>query len=137
MKLTPWLYTSACYKGPCYSYEACVTGKCDLHIACTINQILAFWTRTYHAVVANPIGILTGPAQAVATEAQRLAIGARGVLASAFSTQPGAPAGAYTDGCPPGHYWGIGLTGISCQPFGAPQPPAPRDLLVAYGILRA
>jgi hypothetical protein len=29
-----------------------------------------------------------------------------------------------TKGCPPGWYWGIGLTGIRCVPYGVGAPPA-------------
>lgn len=135
LKLLPGFETSECYKGPCYSYEQCMSGKCQLHIACAINTILAFWARQYRAVVANPAGIL----ETVTTGLQTVVIdaAARARAAAQVTGLISPPTGAveYTNGCPPGWHWVIGLTGITCAPPGDVRPPAPENLLRAYGVI--
>lgn len=61
-----------CYRGPCYSYEACVSGKCQVHPGCVINTILAFWARQYRALPASVQAVVTPVLQAGAVVGRRL-----------------------------------------------------------------
>jgi len=134
----PSFAASDCYRGPCYSYEACITDKCQIHAGCVINTILQFWARHYRAVVAYVEPVVT-PALAAA-RAARLALPALGVLqliGEELTADAAPPPGAVSDGCPPGTTWRIGLTGFSCQGPEHGGPIATREQLVAAGILPA
>jgi hypothetical protein len=138
-------YWGECYGGPCYSYEACVSEKCQVHPACLVNQIFQFWARQYRAAVAYVEPVLT-PALAAAQELAR-ALPALGVLQRIGEELTATvPPGAVTVGCPPGGYWIETLTGISCPVGGQGLPPITQarviqvlgqdvwDRLVAAGV---
>jgi hypothetical protein len=103
-----------CYRGPCYSYEACVSDKCQVHAACAINQIIQFWARQYKAVVAY-VEPVTTPVLA-ATRVVARALPAIGVLQQIGEVLQAPPPSGVTLGCPPNHFWTIGLTGCRCVP---------------------
>jgi hypothetical protein len=120
--LLPWFKDSGCFRGPCYDYEACVSGKCQYHPGCVVNQVIQFWARQYRAAVT-----WTGQAVApVLTQARRRLLGATGVAGAGGAAEEPAAAGApgITLGCPAGQYWTIGLTGCRCVPAGSGLPAA-------------
>jgi hypothetical protein len=137
LELVPWFKDSDCFKGACYDYTACVTGRCSIHPACLIATILQFWARQYRAVVANPIGAVTDAAKEVTTEAKRLGFLVTHAAEIFGFREVGPEPWAVTEGCPPGTRWAVGLTGFSCQTPATHPTAATREQLIAAGILRA
>jgi hypothetical protein len=120
-KLSPdWPGLQECFPGPCYDYAACVTQKCFAEVACEIQSIFQFWARQYQAAVTYVVP----PVVAAAQRAQRAGLAALGRAAELGATLVAVPIppGGFTQGCPPGTRWVIGLTGCSCQPIDAPYP---------------
>lgn len=123
------LYPKACLRGPCWSYEACVTGKCAFHVGCTINTILQFWANQYHAAVAYVQPTVAPVLQAVRAALPRLTVSA--APAAEVPTAPELPPGAVTIGCRADEYWTLGLTGCRCVPAGTGLPAATQAQVIA------
>jgi hypothetical protein len=124
-----------CYRGPCYSYEACVSDQCQVHALCAINQILQFWVGQYRAVVAY-----VEPVVAPVLEAARAALQplpAIGLPPAELSDAiPVAPPGSF--GCgEQGWIWQRTTIGCRCGPPGTFGPPCTEAELIAAGILPA
>jgi hypothetical protein len=121
LELLPWFAASDCFRGPCYSYEACGSDKCQIHAACVINQILRFWADRYKAVAAWTENQAPTVTAAVTTTARTLAPLLR--LAGLVGAPAAPPAAAELPGCPPGEHWTLGLTGCRCVPavWGLPR----------------
>jgi hypothetical protein len=109
-----WEGLKPCFPGPCYEYTSCVTHVCTSDATCAVFQILQFWVKQYKAVVTyiEPAVPIITAATILTRRALLLAVPAiRGIeLVQSLTTAP-----PITDGCPPGWYWAIGLTGVACS----------------------
>ena len=112
LDLLPQFKDSGCYRGPCFNYEACVSGKCQHHPGCLINQIIQFWQRQYRAAVTYVQPALDYLPAAVRPGQSVSVLGKIGTAEPEAAAQ--LPPNAVTLGCPPGWYWTIGLTGCRC-----------------------
>lgn len=123
-----------CYRGPCFSYEQCVSEKCQVHAACAINQILQFWARQYRAAVAYVVAAVPAPAQAaLRTLAQRPSV----ILPPSEPVAPLPVPAALREaryGCPADRKWVISSIGLVCAVLEDPRPEATDEQLAAFGV---
>jgi len=133
LEALPEFSKSDCYKGPCYDYGACVTERCNIHVDCLVNSILAFWTKTYKAIAANPLQVAQDAGSGLEFAARHAVRALEQGLAQLEIIR--GSTGEVTEGCPPGTRWAWGLTGLSCQSPATHPRAATREELVRYGIL--
>lgn len=122
-----------CYKGPCFSYEQCASGKCLLDSLCEVNRILQFWVRQFKMVGAwidTQLAKTPAPVQAAL---QQLAAQPSVVLPPALPAPAGSPR-VDRYGCPPDRKWVISSIGLVCAILEDPRPEATDAQLAAFGI---
>lgn len=118
-----------CFPGPCFDYTACVSGRCFSDLTCAIIGIVQFWQRQYRYVVQGQLA----PVVAEVGEAVRGFAAIENLRKARFEQLVEDVVGPkqLTEGCPPGWYWVIGLTGCRCVPKEAGVPPATREQIIA------
>jgi len=135
VKLAGLLETAPdCYPGPCYDYGACVSGRCFSEVSCVIQGILRFWVNQYRAASAYVAPLVVEAVAPIRRVGLRVLVPGPLPVAPVPAPVPGLPAGAITNGCPPGWYWTIGLTGCRCSPPGLNLPPATAAQLAQCGV---